>query len=215
VPTMPWSSFALASSQAILGHDLDYSNEKECNATDCNVLECAVVFPKRYAGQSPITPWTNWCCVGTSTMHVQFHVRYMSCCQNLWNNLEKTHHHSGLIFDRARRTVVDDIGDRLTLTEARSSIAILASRTKERLYYNIVTLTDSSVLSLDCIEERSRWKALKLNSCPELPGVAIFQFALHHLIWKWYGEWSQYAEFLKKLDKTKVFNSSTVQCMEN
>ena len=143
---MPWSTLAFSASQVILGHDLDIGQ----------VAECAVLFPKRYTGPWPTTPWTNWCCVGDTRLHVQFHVRYLSPLRNAITDSDPRPRHSGLRFERDVSRIDGLRGStEFSIVETRSSITILTSLWHQLLYYSIVTLTDTPGFALDNIEDQT------------------------------------------------------------
>jgi hypothetical protein len=143
----------------ILGHDLAIRE----------VAECAVVFPKRYAGPWPTTPWTNWCCVGDTMLHVQFHVRYLSPLRNALTDSDPKPKYSGLRFERDWWRIFAPSNE-FSVVETRSSIAILTSLWHQLPYYSMVTLSDTPGFSLDCIEDQITWNAMDLSPRQEFAG---------------------------------------------
>ncbi|KAF8848485.1 hypothetical protein BDZ45DRAFT_698352 [Acephala macrosclerotiorum] len=193
--TMPWSTFAFSVSQVILGHDLDI----------VEVAECAVVFPKRYAGPWPTTPWTNWCCVGDARLHAQFHVRYLSPLRNAITDSDPKPRHSGLRFERDCWHIAGSGGGTdFSIVETRSSTAILTSLSGQLPYYSMVTHTDTPGFSLDCIGDQVTWTALGLSPCHEFAGVAIFLCAVGRLITEWSKHWDLTLKLISSMSRVKI-----------
>jgi hypothetical protein len=190
---MPWSTMAFSSSQVILGHDLDI----------VEVAECAIVFPKRYAGPWPTTPWTNWCCVGNTRLHVQFHVRYLSPQRNAITDSDLKRKYSGLRFERDGWRIFGESTE-YSIVETRSSIAILTSLWHHLPYYSMVTLTDTSGFSLDYTEDQMTWNDVGLSPCHEFAGVTIFQLAVRRLITEWGEQWNSTLKLITSMPRVQV-----------
>ncbi|CZR60662.1 uncharacterized protein PAC_10558 [Phialocephala subalpina] len=173
--TMPWSSLALSSSQVILGHDLN----------TVKVAECAIVFPKRYAGPWPTTPWTNW------------------CCRNAITDSDSKRKYSGLYFERDRWRIFGESTE-YSIVETRSSIAILTSLWHQLPYYSMVTLTDTPGFSLDYIENQMTWSDVGLSPCHEFAGVTIFQLAVRRLITEWGEQWNSTLKLITSMSRVQI-----------
>jgi hypothetical protein len=177
---MSLSTCRFAPSQVILGHDLDLTK----------VSECATAFPRRYAAEWPLVPWTNWCCLGRRTAHIQFHIRYLTTVKNPIINSGYQPSYSGVRFSRDWGQIIE-LGDCSTLdiVETRTSIAILTTLRDKKPSYTMVTLTDDSEFSLDCLEYRKEMHALGLRRCEGLAGVVFFQCAVGQTLREWSRRW--------------------------
>jgi hypothetical protein len=134
--SLPWPIFALASTLVIIGHESDQSHKKDGGATvtQCSVLECGVTFPTRFASELPSTPWTNWCCFGEDSAHVQFHARWISLSEGHCHSSVQTPEYSGILLER-NRGLLEGVATsgRISWRETRSSIGILTWKNKEQL----------------------------------------------------------------------------------
>lgn len=197
-PVMPLSTFAFSLSQVILGHDLDVDG----------VAQCAVVFPKRFAGVWPRTPWTNWCCMGNFTLHVQFHVRYLlPSTAPVISALDATPNCSGLRLVRDGGYNLRFCTHQATgLFESRSSVAILTSIWHQFPHYSMVTFTDTPGFSTDCIDDQTTWATLGISPCDEFAGIAIFQLTVGRLITEWHKWWTLTLNYITSISQEKVRN---------
>lgn len=176
---MPWPIFAFVLSQVTLGHDLDIEE----------VAKCASVFPKRYVCPQWTAPWTNWCCVGDTMLHAQFHTRYLSSEENAITRSDTNPICSGLLFERDWGQAVKlDPSFEFPIIETRSSISIIASLWKR--HYTMVTLTDNASFDPDCIAVQKHWNAIGLQMCESFTGFAIWQAAIGGLITEWGSQWT-------------------------
>ncbi|KAH8685425.1 hypothetical protein BGZ60DRAFT_395159 [Tricladium varicosporioides] len=191
--TMPLSTLGFSSSQVILGHDLDIAE----------VAECAIVFPKRYVGPWPINTWTNWCCVGNTRLHVQFHVRYLSPQLSAITGSDPKCKYSGLRFERDGWRICGESTE-YSIAEARSSIAILTSLWHQLPCYSMVTLTDTSGFLLDYVEDKISWNDTELRPCHEFAGVIIFQLAVRRLIMEWEEQWDSTLKLIMSIPRSQV-----------
>jgi hypothetical protein len=134
--SLPWPIFALASALVILGHDSDQSHKKDgcATVTQCSVLECGVMFPKRFASELPGTPWTNWCCFGKDSAHVQFHARWISLSEGHCHSSVQNSEYSGILLERDRGLLEGvATSGRTPWRETRSSIGILTWKSEKQV----------------------------------------------------------------------------------
>ncbi|KAM5357354.1 hypothetical protein ACJZ2D_016348 [Fusarium nematophilum] len=190
---MPWHIFAFVASQITLGHDLDISE----------VVNCTIVFLKRYICSWPRTNWTNWCCLGDQFLHAQFHIRHLSLQETAVSESTDSPSSSGMVFERDSGHVTGlglPAGSRIV--ETRSAVAIITEYGQPHPCYTLMTLTDDGSFKLHGSAEQRIRSDLGLEMCHEFGGIAIFQAAIGVLLTEWGSQWTV---FLNKM--TTVSNA--------
>jgi hypothetical protein len=201
-PVMALNTLVFASSQVILGLDIE----------DDRILQLGTMLPKRYASPWPSTIWTNWCCLGTEKLHLQFHVRALSVA-GANSNPGMAPKIPGLSLERDsfRLTARTGVEGELLITETRVSIGMLTTLWTRTPNFTLVTLADAPRFSIDCLSDQYMWTAMGLQPADDdFAGVAIFQFAVGRLVIEWEKCWTPTLIQMSQKRKVKVGQFSKV-----
>jgi hypothetical protein len=193
---MPLNIFLFASSQVILGHDVE----------DDRIFQLGTMLPKRYASPWPSTAWTNWCCLGTGMLHLQFHIRYLSVASAI-PDPGPAPNCTGLRLERDRAWMAAGPGIEggFSISETRASIGLVTALWKKKPHFAMVTLADALSFSIDCLDDQAIWAAMGLQPNDDcFGGVAIFQLAVGRLITEWAKCWTLTLNQMSRMRTTKV-----------
>jgi hypothetical protein len=156
------------------------------------------------------TGWTKWCCIGSKTCHLQFHIRFFAINAAV-PGLPRKCPANGLSIRREKGAL--DLIDGSTgfdIRESRIGTATITRFDTEVALYSLVLLVDLKSDKPEDLYGQDAWndmcEEMHVNSCGKFKGIVMFQVEMYEVLREWGRRWTNALHHIELVAPLKVWS---------